>query len=250
MAPPFGLWQFDPQQAPRLTRDPHRSARSPHEVRLPRPPRSRLAARTFGLLALALTLFGLGGACEDKHIGRPCELGTMPLGGTSGESRRSRRPRSSARAASASCPAPRRIPVGADAANDRAQRVCTAELRGRTPTARTARQGDASNADDKRCRERLRLRLADDCRRLRLPEAVRLPRLRQRVRPAAWRSRRVCDVIDRRRCDERQLRFEGVRDVDDVGLRGRRPRRSPRRRRSGSRRRRASPRPGRGARHG
>ena len=48
-------------------------------------PSISLAARTFGLLALALTLFGLGGACEDKHVGRPCELGTVPLGGTSGQ---------------------------------------------------------------------------------------------------------------------------------------------------------------------
>jgi len=48
-------------------------------------PSISLAARTFGLLALGLTLFGLGGACEDKHVGRPCELGTMPLGGSSGQ---------------------------------------------------------------------------------------------------------------------------------------------------------------------
>ena len=41
-------------------------------------------ARSFALLALALAMFGLGGACEDKHIGRTCELGTMPMGGTSG----------------------------------------------------------------------------------------------------------------------------------------------------------------------
>ena len=41
-------------------------------------------ARRFALFALALAMFGLGGACEDKHIGRTCELGTMPMGGTSG----------------------------------------------------------------------------------------------------------------------------------------------------------------------
>jgi len=50
-----------------------------------RSPSISMAARTFGLLALTLTLFGLGGACEDKHVGRPCELGTMPLGGSSGQ---------------------------------------------------------------------------------------------------------------------------------------------------------------------
>ena len=42
-------------------------------------------ARGFAFMALALLLFGLGGACEDKHVGRPCELGTMPLGGSSGQ---------------------------------------------------------------------------------------------------------------------------------------------------------------------
>jgi hypothetical protein len=43
-------------------------------------------ARSFALLAFALAMFGLGGACEDKHIGRTCELGTMPMGGSSGSS--------------------------------------------------------------------------------------------------------------------------------------------------------------------
>jgi len=37
------------------------------------------------LFALALVL-GLGGACEDKHVGRTCELGTTAMGGTSGSS--------------------------------------------------------------------------------------------------------------------------------------------------------------------
>ena len=69
--------------------------------------RSRRPHGVFALFALALAMFALGGACEDKHVGRPCELGTMPMGGTSGRSRRSRRPRWSARAASACCPAPR-----------------------------------------------------------------------------------------------------------------------------------------------
>jgi hypothetical protein len=43
-----------------------------------------LTARSFALLALALATFALGGACEDKHVGRICELGTMPLGGSTG----------------------------------------------------------------------------------------------------------------------------------------------------------------------
>lgn len=43
-------------------------------------------ARRFALTALAMTLFALGGACEDKHIGRTCELGTGSMGGTNGGS--------------------------------------------------------------------------------------------------------------------------------------------------------------------
>ena len=85
MAPPFGLWQ--------LIRSRRRGSREiptgrtqgvPMTFAFP-VPLDLVAARTFGLLALALTLFGLGGACEDKHVGRPCELGTVPLGGTSGQ---------------------------------------------------------------------------------------------------------------------------------------------------------------------
>jgi hypothetical protein len=37
------------------------------------------------VLALALSVLGFGGACEDKHIGRLCELGVSAVdGGTSG----------------------------------------------------------------------------------------------------------------------------------------------------------------------
>ena len=48
-------------------------------------PSISLAARTFGLLALGVMLFGMGGGCTDNHVGRPCEVGTMPLGGSSGQ---------------------------------------------------------------------------------------------------------------------------------------------------------------------
>jgi hypothetical protein len=43
------------------------------------------AARSLALAALAVAVFSMGGACEDKHIGRPCELGTTPAGGSSGQ---------------------------------------------------------------------------------------------------------------------------------------------------------------------
>ncbi len=77
-------------------------------------PSISLAARTFGLLALALTLFGLGGACEDKHVGRPCELGTVPLVAPAARSPRCRRPRWSARAALCLLPGAGSPLVGAD----------------------------------------------------------------------------------------------------------------------------------------
>ena len=54
-------------------------------MRFPSPlPLISPTVRSFALFALALAMFGLGGACEDKHIGRTCELGTMQMGGTSG----------------------------------------------------------------------------------------------------------------------------------------------------------------------
>ena len=54
-------------------------------MRFPSPlPSISPTARSFALLALALLMFALGGACEDKHIGRTCELGVMPMGGSSG----------------------------------------------------------------------------------------------------------------------------------------------------------------------
>jgi hypothetical protein len=55
-------------------------------MRFPFPPPSiSRNARSFALAALALAMFGLGGACEDKHVGRSCELGTTnQMGGGSG----------------------------------------------------------------------------------------------------------------------------------------------------------------------
>lgn len=55
-------------------------------MRFPSPPVSiSPTARSLALFALALVMFAMGGACEDKHVGRPCELGTVPMGGTSGQ---------------------------------------------------------------------------------------------------------------------------------------------------------------------
>ncbi len=40
-----------------------------------------LGARTLAPIAFALLLVGLGGACENKHVGRTCELGVAADGG-------------------------------------------------------------------------------------------------------------------------------------------------------------------------
>jgi len=54
-------------------------------MRFPLPLPSISAAR--GFLLFALVTLSLGGACEDKHIGRICELGTNAIdGGSSGSS--------------------------------------------------------------------------------------------------------------------------------------------------------------------
>ena len=45
------------------------------------------SAGRVALFALALATLALGGACEDKHVGRACELGTSSsMGGTNGGS--------------------------------------------------------------------------------------------------------------------------------------------------------------------
>ena len=187
MAPPFGLWQLIRSRR-RGSREIPTGRTQGVPMTLPSPsPSISLAARTFGLLALALTLFGLGGACEDKHVGRPCELGTMPLGGTSGQVAQFRRPRSSARAASACCPAPRRIRA-AQTPQAGHRPALHGRLRGERRL-RGRREGQPNNADRPALPRRLRLRVADDCRRLRVPELLRLHRLRQRSDQPAGRSR-------------------------------------------------------------
>ena len=46
----------------------------------------RAAGRGFALFALALATSGLGAGCgPSQHVGRPCELGTTPMGGASGQ---------------------------------------------------------------------------------------------------------------------------------------------------------------------
>ena len=48
--------------------------------------RVRAAGRGFVLFALALVTSGLGAACgPSQHVGRPCDLGTMPPEGVNGQ---------------------------------------------------------------------------------------------------------------------------------------------------------------------
>jgi hypothetical protein len=56
-------------------------------MRFPLPlPSISLTVRGFALFGLALAALSLGGGCEDKHVGRICELGTSATGGSSGAS--------------------------------------------------------------------------------------------------------------------------------------------------------------------
>ena len=104
MAPPFGLVVVS------LTR--RRRASSPRTqgvlMRFASPSHSTLGDRVrFALLVSGADVVRPGRGCEDKHIGRPCELGTMPTRRVAAaQVATSRRPRSSARAASACCRAP------------------------------------------------------------------------------------------------------------------------------------------------
>jgi hypothetical protein len=55
-------------------------------MRFPSPinPRASRFARDFALVALGVMILGFGG-CDDKHIGRPCQIGAPPPdGGTAG----------------------------------------------------------------------------------------------------------------------------------------------------------------------
>jgi hypothetical protein len=50
------------------------------------PSRARSGSRAApGLALFALALIGLGAGCPDNHVGRPCEIGTSPVGGSSGQ---------------------------------------------------------------------------------------------------------------------------------------------------------------------
>ena len=165
---------------------------------------------------VALTLFGLGGACEDKHVGRPCELGTMPLGGSSGQIATVSSP--ALECPSRICllpgaekdPRSRRRPPPASRAPARRARPTA-----RTPTARTARRATrttrptsaaaaGSSASGRRPSAPSPARSSASAR-----DFVSVPHGRLR----RSRASATCSVAVALAAD-----LEGVRDVDDVGL--------------------------------
>src|SRR6187551_437790 len=79
MAPPFGALVFAPtENQARVTPTGRRGV----PMRLPSRPRFELLASRFAVLAFALAVVAVGAGCEDKHVGRPCDLGISSDGGT------------------------------------------------------------------------------------------------------------------------------------------------------------------------
>ena len=149
-------------------------------MRFPSPPVSiSRTARSLALFALALVLFAMGGACEDKHVGRPCELGTIADG-------RQQRPDRDGLVAGAGVPEPH-LPSARRREGSRSPAQITAMVSGTGPlcTASCESTEDCEDGETGQRRQRgrqalpqrVRLHLADDGRQLRLPADVRLSRL-------------------------------------------------------------------------
>src|SRR5579862_1462019 len=80
MARPFGA-RACPNAAPRLT--PHGRKESSMRFASRHIPRAGSSVRGYFLVALGVLALGLG-ACEDKHIGRPCVTNAPADAGASG----------------------------------------------------------------------------------------------------------------------------------------------------------------------
>ena len=94
-------------------------------------------------VVLALALFGVTGACDpDRHVGRPCELGTSPIGGSSGQI-------ATASSPALECPSHICLLAGQSASGTGA--LCTAEC-GSNQDCLDGERAAANNPDDKRCR--------------------------------------------------------------------------------------------------
>jgi len=105
-------------------------------------------ARRFALLAFTLAALGMGGACEDKHVGRLCDPGIPnSMGGTSGGGM------SIATVSSPALECPSRICIvpGGDTGNPRMTgALCTASCSSNDDCA-DGETGPANNDQDKHC---------------------------------------------------------------------------------------------------
>ena len=161
-------------------------------------------ARGLAFIALALVMFAMGGACEDQHVGRPCELGTTPMGGSSGQIATVSSP-------ALECPSHICLLPGAEK-DPRSQAQINAMTSGTGPlcTASCESSEDCEDGETGQRRQRrrqalpqrVRLHLADDGRQLHVPAHVRLSRLLHRAgrrREEADRLRQLAGSSRRRR---------------------------------------------------
>ena len=114
-------------------------------MRFPSDPRFDSHASRFAVLAFALAVVAVGAGCEDKHIGRPCELG-MP------SDRRHRHRIATITSPALECPsricllpAPTRIRKGTGVP------LCTAGCES-NEDCEDGELGDTTDATDKRCK--------------------------------------------------------------------------------------------------
>ena len=97
---------------------------------------------TSGVATLALALLGLGVACSpQQHVGRPCEIGTIPAGGASGHV---------STVASQALECPSHVCLLADATATGAGPLCTAECES-NQDCEEGETADAADPGDRRC---------------------------------------------------------------------------------------------------
>jgi len=104
-------------------------------------------ARSFAVIGLALAVLGLGGGCEDKHVGRLCDPGIASTGGTSGGGS------AIGTVASPALECPSRICIvpGGDTGNPEGTgALCTASCESNDDCS-DGEKGPQGNEDDKHC---------------------------------------------------------------------------------------------------
>ena len=151
MAPPFGLWQLSAAGAEAHARSPPEEHKESHDVAFLVPSIS-LAARTLGLLALALTC-SVWAELRGKHVGRP-------LRARHGATRWHQRPDRAVSSPALECPSRICLLPAPEESRSSAQTAAGVSGTGATCTAdceenadcEDGEKGNASNAADKRCR--------------------------------------------------------------------------------------------------